>query len=167
MHLRYSIIAALASALVLGGAGASLATTFSYIATLSGLQEVPPNASPATGSAFLVYDDAANALTTSITFSGLTAGVTASHIHGPAAPGVAAGVVHGFASTPLGATSGSYNDVWTGLTAAQVGNLNGSLLYVNLHNQNFPGGEIRGQIIPESATPARAVTWGKIKALYR
>jgi len=42
MHLRYSIIAALASALVLGGAGASLATTFSYIATLSGLQEVPP-----------------------------------------------------------------------------------------------------------------------------
>jgi hypothetical protein len=167
MRLRYSIILALASALVLGSAGPSLATTFSYVATLDGLQEVPPNASPASGSAFLVYDDVANTLTTSISFAGLLAGVSASHIHGPAAPGVAAGVLHGIPSTPFGATSGSYGDVWSGLTAVQVGYLNGSLLYINLHDSLFPGGEIRGQIIPEPVTPTRAVSWGKIKALYR
>ena len=166
MRFRYSILVLLASALVLGGAGASHATTFGYSASLSGANEVPANPSPGTGSAFLVYDDVANTLTTSISFCGLTAGLTASHIHGPAAPGVNAGVLHGFPATPLGSMCGSYGDVWSGLTATQVGYLNDGLLYINLHTTNFPGGEIRGQIYPD-ATPSRPMSWGRIKMLYR
>ncbi len=166
MRVRFSILVLLASALVLGGAGSSLATTFGYSASINGLNEVPANASPGTGSAFLVYDDVANTLTTSITFCNLLAGLTASHIHGPALPGVNAGVIHGFPATPLGSTCGAYGDVWAGLTAAQVGWLNTGMLYINLHTSQFPGGEIRGQIYPD-ATPARPSSWGRVKALYR
>ncbi len=168
MRVRYSIILALASALALGNATHALATTFGFTATLSGLQEVGPNASPATGTAFLVYDDVANTLSTTVSFAGLLAPLTASHIHGSptSVPGVNAGVIHPFASAPAGATSGTYSDVWVGLTPTQVTWLNGGLLYVNIHSQLYPGGEIRGQIYSD-ATPSRKVSWGKIKSLYR
>jgi hypothetical protein len=165
--MRYPVILALAASLIVGVAGKSVATVFTYTATITGLQEVPPNASPGIGTGFLSYDDVANALTTNISFSGLVAGTIAAHIHGGAAYGANAPIVRPFASAPLGVTSGSFTDVWTGLTPTQVGYLNGSLLYINLHTSAFTGGEIRGQIIPESATSSRAVTWGKIKALYR
>ena len=167
MRLRYSIIVALASALVLGGAGMSHATTFSYVASLDGLQETPPNAAPGSGTATLTYDDVANTLTTTITFSGLLAGLTASHIHGPAPVGVAASVLHGFVTAPSGAFAGTYSDVWSGLTPAQQSALSGALLYINIHSGAFPGGEIRGQIVKDTTTPSHAVSWGKIKGLYR
>lgn len=167
MRNRYLTFVVLASILVLGIAGNSAATTFNYCATLNGASEVPSNASPGTGSASLVYDDVANTLTTSITFCNLTAGLTASHIHGPAAPGVNAPVLHGFPATPLGSTCGSYNDVWSGLTAAQVGYLTSGLLYINLHTTNFPGGEIRGQIVTDCGVSTRSSTWGLIRATYR
>jgi len=165
MRVRYAIIAALALILT---AGLSQASTTGYVANLSGTNEVPANASPATGIAFLVYDNVANTPTTNVSFSGLTAPLTATHIHGPAAVGVNAGVIHFLATTspPLGLVSGSYNDTWSGLTATQQGWLTGGLLYVNLHTGNFPGGEIRGQILPD-ATPTANVSWGRIKSLYR
>ena len=168
MRVRYAIIAALALTLTAGSAGLSHASTTGYVAHLSGLNEVPPNASPATGTAFLTYDDVANTLTTNVTFSGLTAPLTATHIHGPAGPGANAGVIHSLASTspPIGFTSGSYSDTWSGLTATQQGWLSSGLMYVNLHTGNFPGGEIRGQVLPD-ATPTVTVSWGRIKSLYR
>ena len=166
MRVRYSIMLALALVLTLGNATHALATTFGYTATLLGVNEVGPNASPATGNAFIIYDDVANTLTTSGAFIGLVAPLTAGHIHGPALPGVNASVIHGFVGLPIGATSGAWNDVWSGLTPTQVGYLTSGRLYVNLHSQTFPGGEIRGQVVPD-ATPTRALSWGKIKALYR
>src|SRR5713101_1039619 len=156
MRVRYSILVALGSALILVGAGTAPATTTSYIATLSGLEEVPANPSPATGTAFIVYDDVANTISTTGSFSGLVDILTAGHFHGPAAVGVNAGVIHGFSGLPLGATSGSWSDVWSGLTSTQVGYLTSGLLYVNLHSHTYPGGEIRGQVKPE-ATPSRAL----------
>ena len=172
MRVRYSIIVALGLAFALANSTPAPAATFGYIATLLGTNEVGPNASPATGQAFLVWDDVAHTLSTSGTFSGLTAPLTAGHIHGPGGPGVNAGVIHGFPALPtpgglpLGATAGSWSDVWLGLSPVQEGYLTSGLLYVNLHTQNFPGGEIRGQVRPD-ATPSHAVSWGRIKALYR
>lgn len=172
MRVHYSIILALASALALGNATQALATTFGYTATLLGVNEVGPNASPASGFVFMIYDDVANTLTTTGNFSGLVAPLTAGHIHGPALPGANASVVHGFPALPtlgglpLGSTSGTWSDVWFALTPTQVGYLTSGRLYVNLHSQAFPGGEIRGQVVPD-ATPTRAASWGKIKALYR
>ena len=166
MRVRYSIILALASALALGTATLAQATTFGYTATLKGINEVPANASPAAGSAFIIYDDVASTISITGSFSGLVAPLTAGHLHGPALPGVNASVIHGFPGLPLGSTSGSWSDVWVGVNATQVGYLTTGKLYVNLHSQAFPGGEIRGQVVPD-ATPTRAASWGKIKALYR
>lgn len=165
MRVRYSMIIALLSALALASPASSPAATSSYIANLKGSNEVPPNPSPGTGTAFITYDDVAHSLTLSGSFSGLVAGLTAGHYHGPALPGANASVVHGFSGLPLGSTSGSWTDVWM-LTPTQEGYLTGGLLYVNLHSQTYGGGEIRGQVVPD-ATPAHTVTWGRIKALYR
>jgi CHRD domain len=166
MRLRYTHALALVASLSLALAGAASATTFGYVAHLSGLNEVPPNGSPGSGTAFVTYDDVTNTITTSITFSGLVGTTTASHFHGPATTSTNAPVIHGFAATPLGVTSGSYGDVWTTATATQVGWLQTQQLYVNIHSQVYPGGEIRGQVVPD-ATPSRAVSLGRIKSLYR
>ncbi len=70
-----------------------------------------------------------------------------------------------------GSTSGHDTGVWLStdaqpLTATQVSNLMNGLMYINVHSQNFPGGEIRGQIHSD-ATPARPTSWARIKTLFR
>ena len=165
MRVRYPLILSLALALTLGAAASALATTFSYVATLAGTNEVPPNASPATGTGFIVYDDVAATITVSVSWSGLTAPATAGHIHGPGGVGVNAGVLFPFSGVPA-ATAGSIPTQSFAISSTQVGYLNTALLYVNIHTSNFPGGEIRGQIYPE-ATPNNAVSWGRLKSLYR
>lgn len=84
-----------------------------FTATLTGSQEVPANASTATGSATFVLNDAMTALTFSATifgldFTGLQTpnpldNLVAAHIHASptAFPGVNAGVVWGFFGLPF------------------------------------------------------------------
>lgn len=165
MRVRYPLILSLTLALTLGIAATALATTFSYTATLSGANEVLPNASPATGTASIVYDDVAATLTATVTFSGLTAPATAAHIHGPGTTAQNAGVLFPFSAVP-NATSGIIPMQSFAISSTQVGYLTGGLLYVNIHTSNFPGGEIRGQIYP-ATTPTASVTWGRLKFLYR
>src|SRR5204862_2903714 len=57
------------------------AIPITFVATLSGANEVPPNASPATGFASVVLDATAHTLQINVTFSGLTSIDTAAHIH--------------------------------------------------------------------------------------
>ena len=160
MRLRYVVVLAVAA---LAFASPALADT-GFSASLDGLQEVGPNASPGTGSATLVLDNAQANLSYVVTYSGLTAARTAAHIHGPAAPGVNAGVLHGLLNQ-TGTTSGSANGVWA-IPAAQLPNLFNGLMYLNIHTGNFPGGEIRGQI-NGAPTASRATTWGRLKKLYQ
>jgi hypothetical protein len=68
------------------------ATTYNLVASLDGLQETPPVATPATGSATITYDHVTNQLDWTISFSGLIGTITNAHFHGPGAPGVPAGV---------------------------------------------------------------------------
>jgi hypothetical protein len=159
MRLRYSLITALALSLSIAPAHA--ATGFSIV--LDALQEVPPNLSPGSGSGFCILDNAGTSLTYTITYSNLTANRTAAHFHGPAGPGVNAGVV--FAIAGAGPTSDTITGTWP-IDATNVARLNSGQLYVNIHTGNFPGGEIRGQIHADP-TPTHAVSWGRIKALYR
>lgn len=161
MRNRYRIAASLLTLLLLVPV-AALADT-GYSAIFSGAQEVPPNASPATGNAVITLNNAENLLTYSVTYSGLTANRTAAHFHGPAGPGVNAGVIFGIAAG--GGTSGTIAGTWA-IDPTSVTYLKGGLLYINIHSTNFPGGEIRGQVLAD-ATPNKNSTWGRIKALYK
>ncbi|GJQ28582.1 MAG: hypothetical protein HBSAPP03_04660 [Phycisphaerae bacterium] len=120
-----------------------------------GLQEVPPNASPATGVISGTYDDVTNLLTYSLNFTGLVAPTSAAHFH-MAPPGVAGPVMIGPAGFPLGVTFGAYGNSHV-LTATQETDFLAGLWYFNIHTQVFPGGEIRGQINPVPAPGVAAV----------
>ena len=101
--------------------------------------EVPPNGSAGTGSAKVTLDG--SVLTWTITYTGLTGPVTAGHFHGPAQPGVNAGVVVPFTGSLASPITGTAT-----LTPAQVADVKAGLWYVNLHTPTAPGGEIRGQV---------------------
>jgi hypothetical protein len=126
-------------------AAPALQAAMLFTATLTSAQQVPVNASPATGFGTVVLNDAQNQITVDLSWSGLTGPVIASHIHGPAGFGVNAPVLFPFAGVPA-ATSGSIPEQTFAITAAQVAQLEAGLFYFNIHTPNFPGGEIRGQI---------------------
>ncbi|WP_246045574.1 CHRD domain-containing protein [Rubellimicrobium roseum] len=151
------------------------AATISYVATLSGPAEVPPNTSAGTGSSTVTIDTVARTFGIEFTFANLLAPTTAAHIHGPTAgPGTGtAGVITAVPFFPgflTGVTSGSYEQIFDltdaatfnpdfvtsagGLPEAETAFLaalaSGSA-YLNIHSTQFPAGEIRGFYQP---TPA-------------
>jgi hypothetical protein len=133
-----------------------------YVATINSAQEVPPTGSTATGLGCFMLD-ASSMLHYDIAYSGLSAPETGAHIHGPAPAGANAGVMF-----PLPGGSPKVGMVGP-LSAQQIADLNAGRLYVNIHSQNFPGGEIRGQILSSltpCTTPVEDRTWGAIKAFY-
>lgn len=149
---------------------AANAATQVYSFNLDGLQEVPPNASPAAGSAQFTVDDTLDTITFVLTAFNLQGTFAAAHIHGPAMAGVNAGVV--FSLT--GANADYAGQVMAGPFAipnsymlygankaagpslADLINAQPWMYYVNLHTSAFPGGEIRGQMapVPEASTYA-------------
>lgn len=144
------------------------ANTITYIAIMTGANEVPPTGSSATGLTTLSLTG--DLLTVDVVFSGLVGGpASAAHIHCCALPGNNAPVAIPFTSFPS-ATSGSYTNVFdltlastytSAFITAEGGTvadaeaailvaLNNNQTYTNIHNTAFPGGEIRGWIV---ATP--------------
>ena len=119
------------------------ATTYTVRATLNAANQVPSNASTATGAVTGTYDDATNMLTFSVTYTTLSGGFSAAHIHEGAA-GANGGVVYAFTAgaSPINGTA----DL-SGLTAAQKTALLAGNMYVNIHSGTFGGGEIRGQLM--------------------
>ncbi len=151
-----------ASALLLlsGLAAPGFASTLTYTSTLKGSNEVPPTGSAGTG--FVTYTLTGDILTVDLTFSGLSTTASAAHIHCCAPLGVNAPVVVPFAGFPT-ATSGTYTNTFNlstfafsggGSEAALIAGLNSGQTYTNIHDSNYPGGEIRGQILAAtSAVP--------------
>jgi hypothetical protein len=161
------------------------AAPIAYSASLSGPGESPPNSSPGFGFAEVDIDPTANTLHVDVSFTNLTAGTTASHIHSAtAAPftgtaGVAT-TTPTFLGFPLGVTSGvyhntldmtlasSYNPAFItangGTTASAEAALFASIAagtsYLNIHSTNFPGGEIRGFLVLGTPEPASIVMMG-------
>jgi len=149
-----------------------------FVATLNGPSESPPNASLGTGFAIVTYDSVAHTLRVQVTFSGLSAGDTASHIHcctGSPFTGTAgvATITPTFTGFPPNVTSGTYDHTFdltlasswnpafvtaegsiANAEAALATGLISGTTYLNIHTSNFPGGEIRGFLVatPEPAT---------------
>ena len=91
------------------------AIPMTFDANLTGAAEIPPTTSTGTGFTTVVIDPAANTLHVDVTFSGLTTGTTASHIHccvASGAPGnfIVATTTPTFLGFPLGVTSGTYDN---------------------------------------------------------
>ena len=165
-----AITLAVVAALIAAVACSSDATTtpvskiVTFKATMNGASELPTNTSTGTGTFTATLDTATNIFTYDLTFTGLSAVVTAGHIHGPAATTASAGTTINFgtlagATFSLGATSGTARGVSTLNAANQItANVNGDslkkllfagLTYANIHTTAFGGGEIRGQIIKQ------------------
>jgi uncharacterized protein (TIGR03118 family) len=117
-----------------------------FVGSLNGAQEVPPTITNARGTGVVILDPGGASAQVSLFFNGLSGPATASHIHGPASPGVDAPILFPFPTTPA-ATSGSVNNVSITLTPTQLQQLKDGLFYFNVHTAANPGGEIRGQIL--------------------
>lgn len=151
--------------------------------TLSGANENPPNASSGSGSATVIIDG--TMLSVDLNFAGLSAPASAGHIHCCAGTDGNAGVAVDFADIPesVGTTysqtfdlldAGVYGSAFLtshggSAAAAMTAFLDGlfaGLAYVNVHNEIFPAGEIRGQLaqVPEPAA-ALLLTLGMLALL--
>ena len=120
-----------------------------FYANLQGTQEVPANASTATGVALITFNTSTKALQLYGDYQGLSANATGSHIHSGALAGSTAGIRVTLTNT--GGTTGTLSggDI---LTATDETNLLTGKMYVNVHNASFGGGEIRGQVTAVDAT---------------
>jgi hypothetical protein len=119
---------------------AAFAEVVALKADLAASNEVPPNDSTATGSAEGTFDTDSKAFSATVTYDGLSGPAIGAHIHGPAEQGSNAGIILRFesASSPTGLSAT--------LTDAQAADLLAGKLYVNVHTELNPGGEIRGNL---------------------
>jgi hypothetical protein len=112
------------------------------LATLNGAQEVPTNASTATGRGTIVFDSTTGAILICYATHSVV-GTNVAHIH-TGAPGIS--------GLPNVVTLTQGTNIYTApvpttLTAQQVTDLTAGNTYFNVHSlPNFSGGEIRGQI---------------------
>lgn len=161
------LIRGLAAAALMLASPLAAAAVITLNAWLSGGAENPPNASPGTGLATVIYDADAHTLAVSATFAGLLGMTTAAHIHccvdAPGNVGVAT-QVPSFVGFPLGVMTGSFDNVYdltlasswnpafvtanggtpAGAEAALAAGLLAGRAYFNIHTNAFPAGEIRG-----------------------
>jgi CHRD domain-containing protein/PEP-CTERM motif-containing protein len=172
--MRILLVIVAAAFLLAQGALGSIIT---YEANLTGAE----SGTTGLGFATVTVDTMANSMTVDVSFSGLTSGTTASHIHcctasaGTGTAGVATQVPT-FLGFPLGVTSGtygseppfdltqaaSYNPAFITANGGTSANAEAALLaglaadkaYLNIHTTLNPGGEISGFLVavPEPGT---------------
>ncbi len=151
------------------------AQTIQYGALLLGSKEQPPNASPGIGGSKVTIDATAKTMRVECAFNGLTANVTASHVHAATAvplTGTAGVATANFPGFPFGFTAGSYDQTFDmtmagsynasyvtangGTTATAFAALQSAFAsgkaYFNIHTLAFGGGEIRGFFVPCATT---------------
>lgn len=120
---------------------------YDFTISLTGAAEVPANASAAAGGGIASFDPVAMTISLNVFFVGLAAPATASHIH-DGALGVNGGVIVSFVPYTPSATFGSITGGPLAFPSANVADLLAGNTYFNIHDSVFPGGEIRGQLIP-------------------
>ncbi|MEX2604076.1 MAG: CHRD domain-containing protein [Gracilimonas sp.] len=156
---RLQIFISILCLLVMGLPSNGLAQII-YEAQLSGSNEVPAHTSPATGN--ITATLTGSELVVEGSFEGLTGDYSASHIHLGMA-GEAGGVIFPLSADVDGDNrGGSYTETNNSfdLTSGQIDTLNARGMYVNVHSSTYPGGEIRGQLVPEADNYFRTNLFG-------
>lgn len=146
-----------------------------YAAMLSGAAEVPAVETEAGGTFVLYFDEEAMTITWELHLNDLSGPATGAHIHGPASPAENAGVLIDLMGGDMaelgdmmgeGDMMGDDPDAMDGedmddgpaiegsanITEEQASDLQSGFWYVNVHTDEHPAGEIRGQIrlgVPE------------------
>jgi hypothetical protein len=137
-------------------------------ARLSGYQEVASLSTPAQGRFFAIIDEKAGTLSYRISYSGFPTPVLQSHLHlgqrhtnGGVSAFICSNLGNGPAGTPTcpessGAVEGTISaaavvgpaaqGIGAGEFAELVAAIRSGAVYVNVHTQAFPAGEIRGQL---------------------
>ena len=127
---------------------ASFGAVVTYNFGLDGLQETPPHATTGWGTATVTLDTVSGLLTWDVAYFDLIGTSTAAHFHGPAPPGEPAGIrVDMGGSGQFGGNSGTLIGSTT-ISQAFVQEVLDGLWYINIHSTMWPGGEIRGQVVP-------------------
>jgi hypothetical protein len=142
--------------LTLAGSGPASADIFAFIdMPLTGSQQSPAISTSGYGSFTGLYDSSSKVLVFNVTWQlQPNAVVNGSHFHGPASLGQNAGVlipVTGLAASNSGRYGGSVT-----LSAAQESDLLAGKWYFNIHSNLAPNGEVRAQLIENSASAASA-----------
>jgi hypothetical protein len=162
MHMRTTLLGLAASAALVTMPATASAQVITLRAQLHGGNENPAVVSGAHGNATVVIDRAAGTIQYTVNIYNLPTGVVASHIH------VGSAQVNGPVILDFRVVSGTSNDFQLSgtLTAAElranaqfginsfedaIFAIASGVTYVNVHSQANPGGEIRGQLCPESA----------------
>jgi hypothetical protein len=152
MNTRYTMHQAVRMLVGVGLVGLVGCGGAPYVATtqLSGSNEAPPANTSAMGVA--TAELKGGELTVQGSFSGLLSDLhevsgSSVHVH-QGAPSVAGGIVFGLQVTTgtdlrIGTFSGTRK-----LSSAEEEAFKNGQFYVNVHTVNYPGGEIRGQLIP-------------------
>jgi hypothetical protein len=133
-----------------------------FVGTLNGAQEVPPNfITPATGTftGDLTVNGSMAVLTFTINYSDLIGGLVVGANFHNAPPGVNGPDVRDYDPGLFSSPDGTFSGSWTSsdaqpLTLALVAQLLAGNIYFEIETQEFPAGEIRGQLtaVPEPGT---------------
>lgn len=121
------------------------------MAELSGEAQVPPVETEAMGMSDVTVDSEAMTVSWMVTYEGLSGEPVAAHFHGPATPEETAPPVIDITESLL---EGADEDMMEGtaeLTEEQMADLQAGLYYINIHTEQHPDGEIRGQVVEGEA----------------
>jgi hypothetical protein len=118
------------------------------------LQPVDGTGSVASGTGSFVLDEEAGELTYEISVEGLGSPEIGAHFHSPD------GTI--LLQLPLGPTK---NGVWSGLGFAQIFQLREELIYVLVHTEEHPGGEVRGDVVT-GKVPVEEGSVGRMKLRF-
>ena len=149
-----------AAVLVLGVSGTAQAQVVNFTANLSGSNETPaPGVTTgAFGNARVALDMATQTISWDIDIFNMPSGTNNAHFH-VGGPGVAGPTIINIAFPPGvsndyrlsgSATSGSLMPrAEQGIRSWEdaIQSLLGGMLYINIHSNNNPGGEVRGQVV--------------------
>ncbi len=111
--------------------------------------------SPGTGAATFTLRDDLSAIDYLVTYDNLSSPEVMAHVH-RGDDGIAIFL-------PLGTPK---IGTWLAPDAHDIADLRNEVLYVNIHSEYYPTGEISGKLLRQ-ALPVATSTWGAIKALYR
>ncbi len=119
-------------------------STTSFRATLNGAAETPPADTAAGGHLKAEYSHVSHVLKWQLYVNGLSSPMTRGYFHGPDGIGGEQGIVE--LNQPF---SGNALIGGATLTDQQAADLLAGRWYVDIQTEQYPGGEIRGPVVPQ------------------